>query len=273
MSIITISRSFCSKGGLIAEKIADELGYECVSREILIEASEQFNIPQLKLAKAIHDGPSMFERLSHGKERYIAFIRAALLNHLKNDNIVYHGLAGHFFLQNIPHILKVRTLSDMEDRIKEEMERENVSAIVARKQLLHDDRERHNWSSYIYKMDTSDPELYDMILNLKNMSVDDCVRIILNTVKLDYFQSSDEARKLLEDAALGAAIKAAIVEKHHNAGVSSQSGNVVINIPEPVSDAEKIKSEIKSAIKDIKGIIKTHINVKSNALPRTAMHK
>lgn len=273
MSIITISRSFCSKGGLIAEKVAEELGYECISREILLEASEQFNVPQIKLAKAIHDGPSVFERLSHGKERYLSFIRAALLNHLKKGNIVYHGLAGHFLLQNIPGILKIRTLADMESRIEEEMVRDNVPAIVARKHINQDDRQRQNWSIYMYQMDTSDPELYDLVLNLKNMSIDDCVKTICSTVELGSFQLSDEALKLIEDEALAATVKAAIVEKHHNAVVSSLSGKIVINIAEPVLDIEKTKSDINSDIENIKGIKTININLKSSALPKTAMRK
>jgi hypothetical protein len=42
--------------------------------------------------------------------------------------VVYHGLAGHYLLQEIPHVLKVRIIAEMGDRIKEEMKRENISA-------------------------------------------------------------------------------------------------------------------------------------------------
>ncbi len=59
MSIITISRGSYSRGKEVAEKLAQDLGYECLSRDILLEASERFNIPELKLVRAIHDAPSM----------------------------------------------------------------------------------------------------------------------------------------------------------------------------------------------------------------------
>ncbi|MBU3914528.1 cytidylate kinase-like family protein [bacterium] len=272
MSIITISRSFCSGGELIAKKLASELGYTCLSREVLHEASELFNVPEIKLAKAIHDKPSFFDRITHGKEIYLSFIRAALLNHIKEDNIVYHGLAGHFFLQNIPHVLKVRTLSDMEDRIAEEMQRNGVSATVARKHLLQDDKQRLNWSIYLYKMDTADPELYDLILNTKNMSVDDCVKIIRKTVELDCYRFSDEARKALDNEALAANVKAAIVEKYPEARVSSYSGNVTIKLTDPKQSPEKVKSDIKSITKSLPGVVEVTVTVKSNVV-RTGMHK
>jgi len=48
MSIITISRGSYSRGKEVAEKLAETLRYECISRDILLEASEEFNIPEIK---------------------------------------------------------------------------------------------------------------------------------------------------------------------------------------------------------------------------------
>jgi len=120
MSIITISRCSYSKGKEIAEKLAQRLGYECVSREILLEASKESNIPEVKFARALHDAPSVLDKIIYGKERFIAYLKCALLEHVKKDNVVYHGLAGHFFLQGIPNVIKIRIIANIEDRIKEE---------------------------------------------------------------------------------------------------------------------------------------------------------
>ena len=128
MSIVTISRGSYSKGKEVAEKLARALNYECISREIILEASELFNIPELKLVRAIHDAPTILDRFTSGKERFIAFFRAVLLTHLQKDNVVFHGLGSHFFLQGISHVLKVRISSDLEDRVREEMDRERISA-------------------------------------------------------------------------------------------------------------------------------------------------
>ncbi len=69
MSIVTISRGSYSRGREVAEKVAKELNnYECISRDILIETSKQFNIPEIKLIRAIHDAPSILERFTYGKE-------------------------------------------------------------------------------------------------------------------------------------------------------------------------------------------------------------
>jgi hypothetical protein len=68
MAIITISRGSYSGGKQVAEKVAQKLGYACVSREILLDASETFNIPELKLVRAIHDAPNLLDRFSNDKE-------------------------------------------------------------------------------------------------------------------------------------------------------------------------------------------------------------
>lgn len=247
--------------------------YECISREVLLEASEQFNVPEIKLARAIHDGPTTYDRFTHGKECYIAFIKSALLNRLKKGNIVYHGLAGHFFVQNVPHILKVRLLADMEARVAEEMKREDVTEAIARKRLAKDDKERYNWSSYLYKIDTRDSELYDLVINLKHVSTEDCVTIIRNTIKIAYFKETREAEAQLEDLALSATIKAALVNHYYSAEVTSQAGHVVVKLPEPVAQVAKTKDEMKSLIEGTQDIKEIYFNIKSNVLPRTAMHK
>jgi cytidylate kinase len=64
---------------------------------------------------------------------------------VQKDNVVYHGLAGHFFLQDISHVLKVRVIADLEDRVKEELKREGISAEEARYILKKDDDERRKW--------------------------------------------------------------------------------------------------------------------------------
>jgi len=273
MPIVTLSSSSQKKRRLIAERIAKRLGHRCMSREVILEASEQFNVPEIKLAKAIHDSPTIFERLSNGKERYIAFFKAALLNNLKNGDIVYHGIVGHFFVQGVPHVLKVRIIDSMENRIQEEMERKNVPENVARKRVLQKDRERYNWCSALYKMDTRDPELYNLVINLERISVDDCVDIICHTLEKASFKKTVDAEKLLKNMTLTATVKAAIVQKYSDAAVTSYDGNVVIRMDPPVAQIPKKKRDIRALICNIEGIKKVELDLKAKTIPRTPMHK
>ena len=210
MSIITISRGSYSKGKQVAEALAYELDYECLSREILLEASDQFNIPEIKLIKALHDSPNVLERFSHGQERYIKFFKSSFLSHIAKGNIVYHGLAGHFFLHNISHVLKVRITNDMSERVSEEMKREHCSRDEALFNLKKDDEERRKWGLQLYGKDTWDSRLYDIVLSIDSLTVDDVVEILVNTAKKEQFQETSKSLSELKQQCLLANIEADI---------------------------------------------------------------
>ena len=104
MAVILISRGSYGRGKEVAEQVAKKLGYECISREALIETSKDFNIPSVKLIHAIEDVPSILDRFKYSKESYITYIQAALLKHLRRDNIVYHGFAAQFLVKDVSHV-------------------------------------------------------------------------------------------------------------------------------------------------------------------------
>lgn len=230
MPIITISRGSYSRGKDVAEKLAQRLGFECISRDILIEASEQFNIPEIKLIRALHDAPSILERFTYGKERYVAYLRATLLKHVQKDNVVYHGLAGHYLLKGIPHVIKVRILADLEDRVREEMRRENLGEAEARYILRKDDDERRRWGIQVYGVDTWDPMLYDMVLHIQTLSVDDAVDLIRLAAQSPRFQATPASQQMVDDLTLAAGIEAALVEELPSAKVEAKHGEVFVNI-------------------------------------------
>ena len=229
MAIISISRGSYSRGKEVAEALAKRLGYGCVSRDILLETCDEFSIPEIRLVKALHDAPSVLERFSQGRERYMSYFRATFLNHMVQDNIVYHGLSGHFFLQDISHAVKVRILSNMDDRIKEEMKRENSSAEEARYLLKKDDDERRKWAMSLYGKDTANCNLYDLVLRIDIMTVEDVVGILEGVIKQGKFNTTPESAAILKQHALLANIHAQIVNISPRATVTIKDGIVTLS--------------------------------------------
>jgi cytidylate kinase len=254
MSIITISRGSYSRGKEVAEKVAAALGYECISRDILLEASDQFNIPEIKLVRAIHDAPSILERFTYGKEKYVAYIKAALMKHVQKDNVVYHGLAGHYFLQGVPHVLKVRIVADLEDRIAEEMKRENISAAEARHVLKKDDDERRRWGIQVFGVDTWDPMLYDMVIHIKTIKVDEAVALILKAAKLPGFITTMPSQKILDDQAMAARVQAALVEEFPTAKVSAQAEELFVDIKANLTEEQEVMARVQHIANRVAGI-------------------
>lgn len=253
MSIITISRGSYSKGREIAEKVSRKLHYDCISRDILLEASEEFNVPEIKLVRAIHDAPSILEKMSHGRERLIEFMRLSLLRRFQKDNVVYHGLAGHFFVKNIPHVLKVRIIADMEDRVRLEMQRENIGRREALRLLRHDDEQRRRWSRTLYGIDTRDSSLYDLVIHIKKIGTDDAVDLITHTVGLKCFQTTVESQKAMNDLLLAAEVKVALQDIDEKIQVSASDGCVKLT-GDPGARASRSAGAIEAAVRSVPGV-------------------
>jgi len=254
MGIITISRGSYSKGKEIAEKLADKLGYKCISREILLRASKDFNVPEVKLIQAIQDAPSFLDRLKNGKKKYIAFIRKAFLENIQNDNVIYHGLAGQFFTQGLPNILKVRITADFNFRVNVVVNRENVSEERARQMLIKIDEERTKWSMFLYGIDAHSPELYDIILHIDTISVDDAVDILYSYAQRSCFQTTNESKKKLKDMLIAARAYSVIVKKFPDANVKCKDGKVLISVESSLSVEKVLAKKFSKQLKDIEGV-------------------
>jgi cytidylate kinase len=198
MAIITISRGSYHRGREVAEKLAAKLGYECVSREILLEASQEFNIPEIKLVRAIQDAPKILERFTREKEKYVTYIRAALLKRVQKDNIVYHGLFGNFLLRDVPHVLKVRIVGDLDARVAEEVERAGIPEARAKEIIMKDDEERRKWAFHLYGADTWDATFYDLVIHLKSITVEDAVSLIMHALEFPRFQTTPESQQIVD---------------------------------------------------------------------------
>jgi cytidylate kinase len=228
MAIITISRGSYSKGKEVAEKVAEKLGYECISRDVLLQASERFRIPEIKLVRAIHDAPSILRRFSHDKQAYIAYIQSALTGRVRKDHVVYHGLAGHLLLKGVPHVLKVRIIADLPDRVANEMAREGITEEEARTLIQKDDEERRKWTQSLYGVDPWDCHLYDFVLRVHKLTVGDAVDFICQAALRDAFKTTPASQQKMDDLALACQIKAILIESFPDVAVTSEYGNVLV---------------------------------------------
>jgi len=266
MAIITISRGSYSKGREIAEKVAERLKYDCISRDLLLEASEHFNIPEIKLIRALHDAPSVLGRLTYGREKYLAFIQDAFLEHARKNNMVYHGLAGHVMVQGVAHVLKVRILSDIEDRVRLEAEREGISKEKALKLLRKDDDERRKWMLTLWGKDPWDPSLYDLIIHIHRITVDDAVDLICHTVGLKDFETTPESQQAVDDLSLAAQVKAKLIGEIPNCTVRSEDGSVYVTVIGDLGQEARLVDDVKKLAEGTLGVKKIMVGVSAPGL-------
>lgn len=261
--IITISRGSYSHGKEIAEKVAEKLGYECIARKALLEASEEYNIPEVKLERAIKEAPSVLDRFVGGKQRYIAYIKAALTCHVRAGNVVYHGLAGHWFLEGISHVLKVRVNACMEDRARIVMGRDKISREEAIAAVKDADQERYNWSMSLHGVDHNDSHLYDLVLHLRRIPMDFAVDMICDLSQSKHFQVTDESRQVMEDVALAANVRCHLIGLKPDIEVTAREGVVHVNTAAYPMYKDTLTREIRGLAMQVEGVKKVEVELES----------
>jgi cytidylate kinase len=263
MPIITISRGSSSMGKAVAEKVAGRLGYQLISREVLLDASSRFNVSEIKLEKAIHDAPGILERYRHSKQSYVAYIRSALMDRVMEDNVVYHGLAGHLLLKGISHVLKVRITANMEKRVVNFMKKAQFSADEARLRIQEDDKQRREWTHSLYSQDPWDAALYDLTICIDKLSIDNAVDFICQAVATEGFQIKERDRQKAADMAVACRVKAVLVDDFPNIGVTCEYGNVLIYVRAKDPIAGKLMKKLNRIRQTIDGIhhLETHAGI------------
>jgi cytidylate kinase len=257
-------------GKAVAERVADKLGYAVISRDLLLSASERFHIPEIRLIRAIHDAPSILSRLRHSKQAYLAYIQAALTERVSNDNVVYHGLAGHLLLKQIPGVLKVRITADLETRVANEVQREGISAQEAREMIVQDDEQRRGWTQSLQGVDPWDSNLYDLVIRVDRLSVDDAVDVICRAAGSEGFRTTEKGLQLMKDLALACRIKAALVDAFPAVGVACQYGNVVVYTKEKGQGHAELHKRLDAIGREISGIFSWEIHA-ADSMPREAV--
>ena len=257
MGIVTVSRGSYSSGKEIAEKAAQRLGYDCISREVILEASKEFNIPEIKFTQAFEDAPSILDRFTYGKKKYIAYTQAALLKYLTKDNLVYHGFAGHYFVQGISHVLKVLIFAGLDYRISTVMERDKISRKEASRFIKKIDDQRRKWGQKLYGIEPWNPAAYDLVLNIDKITIEDAVDTICRISRSKQFHTTPESKRTMDDLALAVKVRNFLIDAKPNVHVRVEKKFVYLQPDAPLSqDSEIVKrmGEIMKTIPEIKGI-------------------
>jgi cytidylate kinase len=236
MAIITISGGCFSHGKEIAENVAKALNYQCVTQEIIVtEASRFFHIPEGRLMESIHCAPTILERTTHARERFLLSIKAAFLENVKRDNVVYHGHMGHFLIPGITHVLKVLVIAEMEDRIALLQNKREMTRSQALDLIKEEDDCRADWNHYTCQAHMNDPQLYDIVVHIGKLKIQDACNLICTAAKSETCRATAESEKALQNLALSSHVKAAL-QDICKPEVTSDQGVVYIKI-----QAQKLK--------------------------------
>ena len=199
MSIITISHEAFGEGRAIAERVAGILGYRCISREVLVEASKRYGIAEAKFVEILEEKPHhWWAQLLESRGVYRIVLQAAICELAQDGDLVYHGHAGQKFFPGIRHVLNVFVETPREFRVQQVKARKGLSEEAANGHLDELDKIRSRRIKELFNIDWRDPTLYDFVVNTARMSVETAARLIVEVSQREEYRPTTESVKPLE---------------------------------------------------------------------------
>jgi cytidylate kinase len=209
MSVIVISRGTFSGGRMLAEGLAEDLGYRCVDRDVITEKVAAAGVSHEDLLAALEKPPGILERFRHKRYLYLTLVQAALTEEVRSGRAIYHGLAGQMLLGGGCPVLRVRVIAPVEFRITMGQQRLKLSRRETIEHIEKADEDRKRWTKYLYGVSWGDPELYDLVVNLEHFDIHEAREIVAATARQPrWFDFGDSCRLALGNLARASRVKA-----------------------------------------------------------------
>jgi len=258
VSIITITAGSYSNGKQIAKSVAKRLKYEYTDSEMILSlVSSEFDVTESNLARALKEAPSGVGMFSKIKPEYIIFIETLLAKYLLKNNIIYYGVVGLPLIQEISHVLKVRIIARLEDRIKNKMKLDNISQDKASKIIKKEDEEQTKWAAAVYDTNITDPKLYDLAINIghiKDDDMEDAIETIFSSVKHKKFQPMTYSLSCMQNIVMSCSVRATLADIDSKMQVKSDEGTVYIYTKAVKKKAQNKALEMKQKVMEIEGV-------------------
>jgi len=262
MSIVTISHAAFTGGTAIAEKVAANLHYRCIHREVLLEASQRYGIPEAKFLEVLETQGHWWERWLESLRLYRITLQAAMCEVAQGGKLVYHGRAGQELFPGIRHVLKVLIIASMEHRIEQAKARRGMEEDKARDFIKDLDRIRSRRLRALFNIDWQDPVGYDLILNTSRIDPDMAAFLITEAACRSEFRATPESEKEFTDLTIAARVQAALITspKTRNIVLNIRSDGGKVSVSGVLADPD-LETEIVSIAKSVPGVIEVTADI------------
>lgn len=255
MSIVTIAHAAYSSGGVIADMVAKRMDYRSLDREVLIEASQRYGIPEAKYAEVLEAEGHWWERWRESLRLYRITLQAAMCEVAQGGKLVYHGRAGQQLLPGVRHVVHVLIVAPMDYRVEQVRAQKGLDGENARNFLRELDRVRGRRFRALFNDDWQDPVGYDLVLNSARFTAEGATSTIVAAIARDEFQPSADSLKGFQDLTTTARVQAALITapKTRNVVLTVRSDGGRVNISGVLADTE-LETEIIRIAKGVTGV-------------------
>ncbi len=261
MPIITIfDGSFCH-GDEVADNVSTQLNYKRIDKSLLESVSGKYDILESKLIKSIKGQTTFINKLTRDREKNIARVKAVLAEKIQTDNQILYGYEGHLIPRTISHILKVCLIGNFDFRVEQAMEAEKVLQKDAEKMIHKDDKERLEWTSYLFEKRPYDASLYDIVIPMHSTSVKDAADMICQYARSENVQSNQRSIKAAESFIVASLVELALIEAGHEVSVYAEENNIYITLSKEVMRHKQYEDEIRKIALAVEGVKNVEIKL------------
>lgn len=254
MAIVIISSADEQTRRELAVNLARKLGCDSMSREQILDAATEAGIAVGRLEVAVLKRLAPRERLSRDKARYLAFVTESVCERASKGDLVYHGRNCHLLLQAISHVIRVCVVPEPERRINNTMMRLGLDRDKAIEYIRNLDEDLDNWSHFVHSVGLTDPQYFDLVFNLQNISIESASAALCSMAQLSDFQPTPASIRAMKNLWLAAKVRHQIGTHELTVGadlrVSAQDGRVTITY---MPGQSKIAPKIPEVVAGIEG--------------------
>jgi CMP/dCMP kinase len=220
MPVVTVTRSAGARGDSIAAALAERLEYRLVGRHELVQLASGAGFAESGLERSpeIRERPpSFWERLNEERRRYASVLRRTVTRLAAEDNVVIVGLGAGQVLRGVGHVLRVQIIAPVDLRIRRVMElgyeddKPPMTFERARDVVRARDRDSAGYIRYMFNMDWTDPQNWDLVINTGRFTTEQAVSLLSTVVESGVLEASPEDRRHLEDLVINSEVESRLL--------------------------------------------------------------
>jgi two-component system response regulator CpxR len=211
MSILTITNGLHANSEEIVQILGEKFNCRILTDADIIEKTHQTSgISLAALQKVMESRPIAFNDFTHEKEKCMSALKKTLSDFVCEANCIFHGVIAHLIPKTISHVMRVLIIAEKDQRVKNGMDKTNLSKKEATKEIELSDKHAFLWTQSLFNKKAWDKSLYDILIPSGKLDTKEAVELVSKHLNKLPFTHEDLIKQEVFDFKLTADVELAL---------------------------------------------------------------